>query len=100
MINCGVLYLYLTGQNNSGKIGAKDSYAMKALTILNISGVTWKVFIVYLVALGAVVAMKILLISVYSNMFHSDERLFAQSEQQKQEILEMAKDISLQNEED
>ena len=94
-INCGVLYLYLTGQNNSDKIGATDSYAMKALTILNIAGVTWKVFIVYLVALGAVVALKIILISVYSNMFHMDERLSAQSEQQKQEILEMAKDVSL-----
>ena len=79
-INCGVLYLYLTGKNNSDKIGAKDSYAMKALTILNITGVTWKVFIVYLVALGAVVAMKIMLISVYSNMFHMDERLSAQSD--------------------
>ena len=99
-INCGVLYLYLTGKNNSDKIGAKDSYAMKALTILNITGVTWKVFIVYLVALGAVVAMKIMLISVYSNMFHMDERLSAQSDQQVQDVLEMAKDISLMNAED
>ena len=74
MINVGVLYLYLTGENDSSKIEDKDNYAMTALTILNITGVTWKVFIVYIVALGGVVALKIMLISAYGHMFHGDEK--------------------------
>ena len=65
MINCGILYLYLGGENNSNKIKGSDSYAMKALTVLNIQGVTWKVFLVYMVAIVWIVAMKISFISVY-----------------------------------
>jgi len=79
-VNMFVLYFYLTGENDSSKIVDKNSYAMSALTIMNIVGVEWKVFAVYCVAVGLVVFWYMILLALYNKKFSEEESIAADIE--------------------
>ena len=66
IVNFAVSILYLTGEPTNTTTGA-----MEILTIINVDGITWKVWVCYALSMLGVVPLYLFLISVYLTQYDS-----------------------------